>query len=106
MILTELHRYASENQYTILESTSPCIYISRFRDFQSRTLSLVHTTDSVDDFSPPGKCDRMNDMQKTLELFTSEKRLYTFVREFTHLHPSETQNRQCEPGFTNKDLTI
>jgi hypothetical protein len=60
---------------------------------------------SVGDISPPGKCDRMNDMQKKdLELFTSEKRLYTVVCEFTHLHLSETQNRRqncwCEPGFT------
>jgi hypothetical protein len=28
-------------------------------------LSLIHTSNSVDEFSPPGKCDRMNDMQKT-----------------------------------------
>jgi hypothetical protein len=27
---------------------------------------------------------------KDLELFTSENQLYTFVCEFTHLHPSET----------------
>jgi hypothetical protein len=31
----------------------------------------------------------MNDMQKI-----SEKRLYTIMCEFTHLHPSETQNRR------------
>ena len=29
------------------------------------TVSLVHTSNSVGDYSPPGKCDRMNDMQKT-----------------------------------------
>jgi hypothetical protein len=29
---------------------------------------------------------------KDLEKFTSEKRLGTFVCEFTHFHPSETQN--------------
>jgi hypothetical protein len=49
----------------------------------------------------------MNDMQKTLELFTSEKRLYTFVCELTHLHPSETQHRrqncQCEPGLRHAE---
>ena len=28
-------------------------------------LSQVHTSNSVGDFSPPGKCDRINDMQKT-----------------------------------------
>jgi hypothetical protein len=26
-------------------------------------LSLVHTSNSISDFSPPAKCDRMNDMQ-------------------------------------------
>jgi hypothetical protein len=41
-------------------------------------LRLVHISNSVGDFSP-GKCDRVNDMQD-LELFTSEKRLYTFVK--------------------------
>jgi hypothetical protein len=28
-------------------------------------LDLVHTGNSVGDFSPSGKCDRLNDMQKT-----------------------------------------
>ena len=46
--------------------------------------------------------ERLTCKRPHLELFTSEKRLYTFVCEFTHLHPSETQNRrqncQCEPS--------
>jgi hypothetical protein len=38
--------------------------------------------------------ERMTCKRRHLELFISEKRLYTFVCEFTHLHPSETQNRR------------
>ena len=36
-----------------------------FVTLEGPALSLVHTSNSVGDFSPPGKCDRMNDMQKT-----------------------------------------
>ena len=35
------------------------------RDFLVPRLKPVHTTNSVGDSSPPGKCDRLNDMQKT-----------------------------------------
>jgi hypothetical protein len=37
-------------------------------------------------------------------LFTSEKRLYTFVCEFTHLDPSETQNRRQNVAILNQAL--
>ena len=48
---------------------------------------------------------------KDLELLTSEKRLCTFVCEFTHLHSSETQNRRqncrCEfPHGRKNTVTI
>jgi hypothetical protein len=32
-----------------------------------------------------------------LKMFTSKKRFYTFLWESTHSHPSERQNRWCEP---------
>ena len=39
---------------------------------------------------------------KDLELITSEKWLYTFMCEFTHLHPTQNRRQNClyEPGFT------
>jgi hypothetical protein len=38
------------------------------RNYLLRSLSLVHTANSVGDFSPRGKWDRMNDMQKEKRL--------------------------------------
>jgi hypothetical protein len=69
---------------------------------------MVHTGDSLGDFSPPGKCDGMNDMQKTSNCCTSEKRLYTFVCEFICIlqkHKIADKIAKCERGF-NRIPTI
>jgi hypothetical protein len=76
------------------------------KKFVLNCLSLVHAINSVGDFSSPGKCDRLNDMQKTWNclLLKSDSILLcatslVYIRQKHKI--ADQVARLCEPGFNS-----